>query len=139
MQTVPVANVPCNPSLAVGVPAKMSQYIHHVPGRIRVRSKAFRCYGERANNAQAKLMAMEGVRAVQINQRASSIVVQYDPDVLNRVELFSALEDLGCMAAVRRDTTHAHKVGETFGKALVGAMVQKVVERSACNLVGVLV
>ncbi|MBK5932194.1 HMA2 domain-containing protein [Halochromatium salexigens] len=117
----------------------MSQYIHHIPGRIRVRSKAFRCYGERASNAQAKLMAMDGVRAVQINQRASSIVVQYDPELLSRVELFAALEDLGCMAAVRRDETHANKLGETFGKALVGAMMQKVVEQSARNLVGVLV
>lgn len=117
----------------------MSQYIHHVPGRIRVRSKAFRCYGERANNAQAKLMAMEGVRAVQVNQRASSIVVQYDPELLSRVELFSALEDLGCMAVVRRDATHAKQLGETFGKALVGAMMRKAVEQTARNLVGVLV
>jgi hypothetical protein len=84
-------------------------------------------------------MAMEGVNAVQINQRASSIVVQYDPAALSRAELFSALEDLGCMAAVRRDSAHAHKLGETFGKALVGAMVQKVVEHSARNLVGALV
>jgi hypothetical protein len=43
------------------------------------------------------------------------------------------------MAAVRRDSAHAHKLGETFGKALVGAMVQKVVEHSARNLVGALV
>ncbi len=117
----------------------MSQYIHHVPGRLRVRSKAFRCYGERAANAQAKLMALDGVKAVQINQRASSIVVQYDPEALSRVELFAALEDLGCMAAVRKDNAQASKIGETFGKALVGAMVQKVVEQSARNLVGVLV
>ncbi|MEA3638883.1 MAG: heavy-metal-associated domain-containing protein [Lamprobacter sp.] len=117
----------------------MSQYIHHVPGRIRVRSKAFRCYGERASKAEAKLMAMKGVRSVQINQRASSIVVQYEPDLLSRGELFAALEDLGCMAAVRRDTTHANKLGETFGKALVGAMVQKVVEQSARSLVVALV
>lgn len=117
----------------------MSQYIHHVPGRIRVRSKAFRCHGERARTAQAQLMAMDGIREVQINQRASSIVVQYDPERLSRAQLFSALEELGCMAAVRRESAHSHKLGETFGKALVGAMVQKAVEQSARGLVGVLV
>ncbi|MFP4061970.1 MAG: HMA2 domain-containing protein, partial [Halochromatium sp.] len=117
----------------------MSQYIHHVPGRIRVRSKAFRCHGERARAAQARLMAMEGIREVQINQRASSILVQYDPERLSRAQLFSALEELGCMAAAWRESTHSHKLGETFGKALVGAMVKKAVEQSARGLVGVLV
>jgi copper chaperone CopZ len=117
----------------------MSQYIHHIPGRIRVRSKAFRCHGERARTAQAQLMAMDGVRDVQINPRASSIVVQYDPERLSRAELFVTLEELGCMAAVRRDTERASRLGETFGKALVGAAVQKAVEQSARTLVSALV
>lgn len=117
----------------------MSQYIHHIPGRIRVRSKAFRCQGERARNAQAQLMGMDGVRDVQINPRASSIVVQYDPERLSRVELFATLEELGCMAPVRRDSDHSSRLGETFGKALVGAAVQKAVEQSARTLVGALV
>jgi copper chaperone CopZ len=117
----------------------MSQYIHHIPGRIRVRSKAFRCQGERAQVAQAQLMAMDGVRDVQINPRASSIVVQYDPDRMSRAELFATLEELGCMAPVRRDSEHGVRLGETFGKALVGAAVQKAVEQSARTLVGAFV
>jgi hypothetical protein len=117
----------------------MSQYIHHIPGRLRVRSKAFRCHGERARIAQAQLMAMDGVRDVQINPRAASIVVHYEPGALSRVELFAALEDLGCMAPVRRDSDQAHHLGETFGKALVGAVVQKAVEQSARSLVGAFV
>lgn len=117
----------------------MSQYIHHIPGRIRVRSKAFQCYGDRALKAQGRLLAMDGVREVKINPRASSILVQYDPDRLTRAELFAALEDLGCMAAARRDREHSSSPGETFGKALVGAAVQKVLEHSARSLVGAFV
>jgi hypothetical protein len=117
----------------------MSQYIHHVPGRIRVRSKAFQCFGARADTARARLMAMDGIRQVEINQRASSLIVQYDPERVSRAALFATLEDLGCMAAVRRDNAHLRKVGETFGKALVGAMVQKAVERSARTLVAAVI
>ncbi|MBK1617534.1 hypothetical protein CKO42_03515 [Lamprobacter modestohalophilus] len=117
----------------------MSQYIHHVPGRIRVRSKAFQCHGERAQQAQIRLLAMDGVRDVKINPRASSILVQYDPECLSRVELFAALEELGCMAPARRDQGHFSSPGETFGKALVGAAVQKVLEHSARSLVGAFV
>jgi hypothetical protein len=49
------------------------------------------------------------------------------------------LEDLGCMAAARRDGEHVRKIGETFGKALVGAVLQRAVEQSARTLVGALV
>lgn len=117
----------------------MSQYIHHVPGRIRVRSNAFRCYGEKADTARRQLMAMDGVRHVEVNPRAASIIVQYDPERLSRSELFGMLEELGCMAATRRDSEHVRKIGETFGKALVGAVVQRAVEQSARTLVGALV
>jgi copper chaperone CopZ len=117
----------------------MSQYIHHVPGRIRIRSRAFQCYGDRADTARDHLMAMPGVRSVEIKPRSASLIVQYDPEQVCRAELFATLEELGCMAAVRRDTKHVRKIGETFGKALVGAVMQKAVEQSARTLVGALV
>ncbi|WP_295885756.1 HMA2 domain-containing protein [uncultured Thiohalocapsa sp.] len=113
----------------------MGQYIHHVPGRIRIRSNAFHCEGERAAAAQAELLAMDGIRSVQVRPRSSSLIVQYDPQRISHATLFAALEDLGCMAPVRRDTTHVRQIGETFGKALVGAVMQKAVEQSARSLV----
>ncbi|NBC15663.1 MAG: heavy-metal-associated domain-containing protein [Gammaproteobacteria bacterium] len=117
----------------------MSQYIHHVPGRIRIRSRAFQCYGERADAAQDRLLAMDGVRSVEIKPRAASLIIQYDPERVSRAALFATLEDLGCMAPVRRDNAHVRQMGETFGKALVGAAMQKAVEQSARTLVGALV
>ncbi len=117
----------------------MSQYIHHVPGRLRIRSKAFQCYGERADSARERLMAMEGIRSVEVNARAASLIVQYDPARVSRALLFATLEDLGCMSAVRRDNEHMRRIGETFGKALVGAAMQKAVEQSARTLVGALI
>ncbi|KAA6185805.1 heavy-metal-associated domain-containing protein [Thiohalocapsa marina] len=116
----------------------MSQYIHHVPGRIRVRSKAFRCQNDKALLARSQLLALEGVRNVEINTRAASILVQYDPERLSRPELFAALEEVGCIDAVRHDraSSPTAKIGETFGKTLVGVVVQKAVEQSARSLVG---
>jgi hypothetical protein len=58
---------------------------------------------------------------------------------MSRAELFATLEELGCMAPVRRDSEHGVRLGETFGKALVGAAVQKAVEQSARTLVGAFV
>ncbi|WP_058554295.1 HMA2 domain-containing protein [Thiohalocapsa sp. ML1] len=118
----------------------MSQYIHHVPGRIRIRSKAFECHhGARADAARERLLAMEGIRAVEIKPRAASLIVQYDPDKVSRATLFATLEELGCMSAARRESEHVRRIGETFGKALVGAVLQKAVEQSARTLVTALV
>lgn len=116
----------------------MSQYIHHVPGRLRVRSRAFRCGSEKAQAAAAHLRAMSGVRHVQVASRAGSITVHYDPNLLRHAELLATLEGLGCLHAASRTDESARMMGEMFGKALVGAVVQKAVERSARTLVGAL-
>ncbi|WP_089725622.1 HMA2 domain-containing protein [Candidatus Thiosymbion oneisti] len=114
----------------------MSQYIHHVPGRIRVRSKAFCCHSEKARAAESRLLALTGVRQVRLNPHAASITVHYDPVLLRQSDLFSVLEQSGCLGAASRSDEVSRKAGELFGKALVGAVVQKAVEQSARTLVG---
>jgi copper chaperone CopZ len=120
-------------------PSVMSHYIHHVPGRIRVRTKAFRCRSEKAQAAERQLKAMAGVRQVRVNPHAGSITVHYDTAALEQSDLLTALEQLGCLQAASRSDEVARKMGEMFGKALVGAVVQKAVEQSARTLVGALI
>lgn len=116
----------------------MSQYIHHVPGRIRVRSKAFRCRSEKARTAQRRLQSLVGVRQVRVNPHAGSITVHYDSAAIKQSDLLAALEQSGCLGATSRNDEVSRKAGEMFGKALFGAVVQKAVEQSARTLVGAL-
>ena len=117
----------------------MSQYIHHVPGRIRVRSKAFRCRSDKGKAAERKLLALTGVRQVRVNPHAGSITVHYDSALLKQSDLLAVLEQCGCLGASIRSDEVTRKAGELFGKALVGAVVQKAVEQSARTLVGALI
>lgn len=117
----------------------MSQYIHHVPGRIRVRAKAFRCRGEKAKAAQRRLLALSGVRQVRINPHAGSITVHYEAAQLEQADLLGVLEQCGCLGLGSRSSAVSSKAGALFGKALVGAVVQKAVEQSARTLVGALI
>ena len=117
----------------------MSQYIHHVPGRIRVRSKAFRCRSEKARAAESRLLALDGVRQVRVNSHAGSITVHYDSSLLVQSDLLAVLEQCGCLGVTIRSDEVSRKAGEMFGKALVGAVVQKAVEQSARTLVGALI
>ena len=120
-------------------PFPMSQYIHHVPGRIRVRSKAFRCRSEKARGAERGLLALTGVRQVRVNPHAGSITVHYDSALLKQSDLLSVLEQCGCLGVASRNDDVSRKAGELFGKAFVGAVVQKAVEQSARTLVGALI
>jgi hypothetical protein len=117
----------------------MSHYIHQVPGRIRVRSNAFRCRPDKALAAERRLRSMAGVRQVRVNPHAASITIHYDPKQVRRSDLFSAMEEVGCLGATARTVDGTRQVAEMVGKALMGAMIQKAVERSARTLVGALI
>lgn len=116
----------------------MSLYIHHVPGRLRVRTQAFRCQPSRVQQAAQRLRAMEGVGDVEINSAAGSITVRYDPDRCTHRALLAVLEDLGCVRAPRLSSSQGGEMAGLFGKALVGALAQTLAQRSVQTLVGVL-
>lgn len=116
----------------------MSHYIHHVPGRLRVRSGSFRCRSAAAELARERLLALEGVTRVRVNPRAASILVHYDTERQTRGQILALLEECGCVGAVARSNELAGRAGELFGKALMGAVVNKAIERSAVKLVSVL-
>ena len=116
----------------------MSLYIHHVPGRLRVRTQAFRCQPARVEAAARQLAALEGVGEVKINAQAGSITIRYDPAERTQTELLAVMEDLGCVGARRTASAGESQVAGLFGKALLGALAQTVAQRSVATLVGVL-
>ena len=56
----------------------MPDYLHHVPGRLRIRSRAFRADPVLRGAMLRKLRALEGVRSVRLNEKAASVTVSYD-------------------------------------------------------------
>lgn len=114
----------------------MSQYIHQVPGRIRIRSTAVRCGADQALKAERRMLETAGVRQVRINQRAGSITVNYDHEQLTQAQVLGMLEELGCIGAVRESRSG---IGDKFTKALAGALAQKAIEQSARTLIGALI
>ncbi len=116
----------------------MSLYIHHVPGRLRVRTHAFRCQPGRVEAAARQLAALGGVDEVKVNAQAGSITVRYDPAERTQTELLAVMEDFGCVGARRASGAADSQVAGLFGKALLGALAQTVAQRSVATLVGVL-
>jgi hypothetical protein len=81
------------------------KYLHHTPGRLRIKGRHFNCHGERARKAVFALQAMPGVDLVKLNAHAGSLTVHYDPAVHSQADLIAALEATGCLQAA---DVHAH-------------------------------
>jgi copper chaperone CopZ len=84
-----------------------------------------------------QLELLAGVQELRVNPHAGSITVYYNPTQITQTDLLASLEKAGCLTMSRSDSETAGQMGEMFGKALFGAVVQKTVERSVQSLVGV--
>lgn len=122
----------------------MAHYIHHVPGRLRVRTLRLKRDEHRARAAEQLLQGIDGVTAVRANAVTGSITINYQRDVVQSDSLLEVLAARGYYEPdkVRHADGQLHdlasRAGDAAGKALFGFMVEKAVERSAVVLIGAL-
>lgn len=73
----------------------MSHYIHDLPGRLRVKSRALKNRDGTADRAIAALQAVRGVRVTEVNAVTGSVLVRYDPAAVNASRLLDVLKEHG--------------------------------------------
>jgi hypothetical protein len=69
----------------------MSHYVHSIPGRLRVRSAAFRNHPQNAKAARSLLGDLEGVRSVDANLITGSLLIRYDEKIVTAARVLGAL------------------------------------------------
>lgn len=125
----------------------MSHYVHHVPGRLRVKTGQLKRSESEAARIRGLLDSTPGVSSCEVNTVTGSIVIGYDVRVTGADRLVALLKDRGHLAATavagpgRAARPPAVSVGGTLelaGKTLLGFAVEKAVERSAAALIGAL-
>jgi copper chaperone CopZ len=122
----------------------MGHYIHHVPGRLRIRTPKLKRDDGRARDAEQLLQSIDGVSSVRANTMTGSITLMYERDTVNSETILRALEQHGYYdpETVRYADGQLHdmatRTGNTLGKALFGLVVEKAFERSAVALIGAL-
>ncbi len=122
----------------------MTEYVHHIPGRLRVRSAAIKGSQAGAGRATTLVHSLAGVRSVEANVLTGSLTVRYDPEITSASTLMKALRDHGYLAADQK-LPHGGTVyyrrparGE-FGAAVARSVaryaVEAALERSVVALV----
>jgi hypothetical protein len=69
----------------------MSHYVHSIPGRLRVRSRAFRNQPEVAETARSLLGDLGGVISVDANLLTGSLLIRYDERIVKSTQVLSEL------------------------------------------------
>jgi hypothetical protein len=69
----------------------MNEFLHHVPGRIRIRARLFRSESRERSQALRRLRALPSVRSLRLNEKAGSVTVFYDAGETSGVELLQTL------------------------------------------------
>lgn len=121
----------------------MAHYVHHVPGRLRVKTAGLKKNEAQAARIQLVLEEAQGVLSHEVNTITGSILVNYDVNATDSDTIMALLKNEGYVdpeASVQRSANPArnsnNKLAGSIGKAVFGVVVEKVVERSAVALIG---
>ena len=100
----------------------MRHYIHHVPGRIRVRTPHLKNRPLRADEISRGLRERQGVRSVRMNVVTGSVTVTFAPSVISGEAILDQLSRSGVVDP-SRSVSNDEVVGEAASRA--GALVAK--------------
>ncbi len=118
----------------------MTHYIHHVPGRLRVKTPVIKRNDTRARYAKDLLERTEGVLAIDVNTVTGSILINYDPHAGNGEAILGALREQGYIGHVLPARVEpAANLGQKLSDIVVNKMVETVLERSAAALIAALI
>lgn len=129
----------------------MPSYIHHTPGRLRVRSQVIKRDEVAADRARDILTAHPGIEGVETNATTGSITIRYASSHLDGSRLLALLDGHGFLrpktaqAATPEDTLRgrsvpvADRLAEKVGSAIGTVLLEKLLERSATALIAALI
>ena len=69
----------------------MSHYLHHVPGRLRLKTRSLKNSQDKAAEIRELFAQLPGIEAVELNLLTGSILVRYDPPKITSAQLLGFL------------------------------------------------
>jgi copper chaperone CopZ len=123
----------------------MSYYVHNVPGRLRVKTPTLRSMAGEEQRVSEFFDHLEGVERVTVNPLTGSVLVHYDPEILESEEILEVLKRRGHFdesMALRNQGYQEQaisKTAQTVGKVLVGWAVGRALENSGLSFLTALI
>ena len=112
----------------------MLEYVHYVPGRLRLKTTTLKSQ-RRAAEAEANVAAIPMVTGAVANPLTGSLTINFDRQQLSIGELWEELRMLGYVSESRPEPAVECPEVDRFGRMIAAALIEAVVQRSAQALV----
>ncbi len=122
----------------------MKYYVHHVPGRLRVKIPQIQ-HKPKMTARIRHILNHPGVDSIRIKNTTGSVLVIYDPDMVNPNDLLDSLTENGLfdrrlsISIDEQLQKAAQKTVQKAGKLLFGWTVGKALEASGLGLLAALI
>ena len=110
----------------------MSDYIHDIPGRLRVRISAVRGNPALGNQIEELLENTWGVTGIAVRTTTGSVIIRYDPQILDANRILNFLAEHGHIEMTNLSAIHPklrtafHRLTEVIIKEALSLAVIKV-------------
>lgn len=123
----------------------MTYYVHHTPGRMRVRIPNVKGNPSEARQVEKLFQNVEGIDNVILNALTGSVVVNYDTRRMGSDAILKILRENDYFDDSRAVTNEQYiedsvsKAGKTVSKAVFGWLVGKAVEDTGFAILAALI
>lgn len=123
----------------------MSHYVHHIPGRLRVKNPMFKTNPALLEEARSCFDGADGISSISTNALTGSIVVKYDTDIISPDHLFTVFQECEYVdenKAVSLDSqlkASFTQAGRFMGKACLSMVVDRALQGSGLSFLAALI
>jgi hypothetical protein len=117
----------------------MIHCVHHVPGRMRVRSPRVKNNHRHAQALEQFLRGLDGVGEASASTVTGSVVVHYAVGETSGQAILDRLKTSGFLVAHPEPTPPVISLSKSVGQRALETVVEKLVERSAVALISALI
>jgi hypothetical protein len=120
----------------------MAHYVHHVPGRLRIKTAALKKNSSRARQLKLYLEEMHGVLEADVSIITGSIVIRYAAGVASSTAILNNLHNQGYireLAPTAPQVSYEVHPMQKVTDTVVQKLVEAALERSATALFAALI
>lgn len=122
----------------------MKYYVHHTPGRLRIRIPSLRNNPCKVKKTKT-ILNVSGTQETTVNPLTGSVVITYDPDRITAQHLLGVLKNNGFYSedqTVTLDTQlqqASNKAARKVSRAMFGWAIGRMLEANGLSFIAVLI
>jgi hypothetical protein len=120
----------------------MTSYVHHVPGRLRVRIAALKKDTARGRQAKFFLDAIPGVLETEVSNVTGSVVIKYDARLVSSTGILDALRMHGYVQdthPIPASQAVQNDAAQKMVDVLITKLIEAIIKCSAIALIAAVV